>query len=51
MKLLLVVDMQKDFIIESGSLTIKGALSLIPKINDRMNYYHNTKNKIVATKD
>ena len=49
-KLLLVVDMQNDFL--TGSLRNRKAEDVISKVTERVRHYHNNQNHIVYfTKD
>lgn len=49
MKVLIVVDMQKDFI--DGSLGTKEAVSIVPKVIKKIKEYENNNNLIIYTKD
>lgn len=48
-KLLIVVDMQNDFI--DGNLGSKDAIAIVPKIKKKVEEYYNSNNDIIFTKD
>ncbi len=51
MKALIIVDMQNDFVIPSGSLYIKDAQKMITQINNLIQKFNTNNDLVIATKD
>ena len=49
MKLLIVIDMQNDFI--DGSLGTKEAIAIVPNVADKIKKYRSENNPVVFTRD
>ncbi|MBQ4235938.1 MAG: isochorismatase family protein, partial [Treponema sp.] len=49
MKLLIVIDMQNDFI--DGSLGTKEAVAIVPNVADKIKKYRSENNLVVFTRD